>query len=799
MIKLKVCKHKKSLQFISILLITLFSGCSITSFDQGPLVDGEYPVNLVSTHQLLWEENRNYRHDVIPADELVLQPLDSTRSLSSKNLKKEIFGFYPHWMGSAYSYQDWSLVSVAAYFGLEIDGTGAITTTGGWPSSSTASGFINAAHQNNTRVLITVIAFSRSIHDGVLRNSTNKARLITNIVSQVQAGSADGVNIDFEMMSGSNRDYFTSFIHELGTALRSVNQDALLTIALPAVDWSAAFDMEALSSSTDMFFIMGYDYHWASGDPGPVSPLAGESYNLTRSTRTYRDAATGNAKVIVGVPYYGIDWPSESLAKGAKKRSNGTAKIYRHTINQSYTWDSATSVPWHAYTDSDGPHQLWFDNRRSIEDKIQMIEAEQADGFGMWAMAYDGSSSDLWTLLDQYYRGQPGPVPGSHELPFEVTTYPYSKSSSTSGKETIFDSYPPFSQNESGPEEIYELTVPSAGTLTVTLTDGSGIDVDIHLLSSLSSNACVTRNDSTFSYDVTAGTWYLACDTYAGSHKAGSYTVTIEFDEAALPGSHALPYQVIGFPYTRSSTTSGKETLFDSYPPYSQNESGPEEVYELTITSPGILEISLTDGSGVDVDIHLLSSLSSHACLARNDAALSYEVSPGTWYLVCDTYAGSHKAGTYTVSISMVEDILVERFDGNTSLSGWSRSSTTYVQYYTGSFKNGTAAMRVRYNASSITTVDTSGFKDIVIDFKIAAYSLETYETFYAEYNTGSGWETMGRVLYNEDNGSYKSFSVPLPASASNNSGLQLRFRNASSSSYDYGYVDDIVVSGRHR
>jgi len=49
-----------------------------------------------------------------------------------------------------------------------------------------------------------------------------------------------------------------------------------VTLATPAVDWSSAWDFNALATESDGLFIMGYDYYWkGSSTTGPVSPLKG--------------------------------------------------------------------------------------------------------------------------------------------------------------------------------------------------------------------------------------------------------------------------------------------------------------------------------------------------------------------------------------------------------------------------------------------------------------------------------------------------------------------------------------------
>jgi hypothetical protein len=87
----------------------------------------------------------------------------------------------------------------------------------------------------------------------------------------------------------------------------------------------------------------------------------------------------------------------------------------------------------------------------------------------------------------------------------------------------------------------------------------------------------------------------------------------------------------------------------------STNESGPEYVYRVILTAPGILGARVADGSFADIDLHFLSALDAQACIARDDTALSRYLEPGTYYVVADTYvdaSGVEHVGAYGLDIT---------------------------------------------------------------------------------------------------------------------------------------------------
>jgi len=134
-----------------------------------------------------------------------------------------------------------------------------------------------------------------------------------------------------------------------------------------------------------------------------------------------------------------------------------------------------------------------------------------------------------------------------------------------------------------------------------------------------------------------------------------------------------------------------------------------------------------------------------------------------------------------------------ESFDDNsTAMSGWKRSSVTYVSRYTGTYKVGDASMQIVSNFNAETDVKTPIFKNMVLKFKMAAYGFEAADKLYCEYMTGSTWVAAATLSDGADTGAFISYSVNIPNCVI----LKIRFRLAANSTADYGYADDVVLTG---
>jgi spore germination protein YaaH len=335
------------------------------------------------------------RHEIV----LRRQGAPSPRPRSG-SLTHEVHGYHPWWMGADYDSYDWSLLSTVAFFSLELDGTGAIVDDHGWPWT----GLVSAAHQNDVRVIVTATLFSSAEIAALLGDPARRQVAVTNLVAEVQAAGADGINVDFEGVPGAHKHDLVTFLGELQSALASAIADPYLSIATPAVDWNDAFDYDELAARCDHLMVMAYDYHWSgSAFTGPVAPLGGWGpQDVPWTVQDYQTWGALPEQMLLGVPYYGYRWDTVSGSAGAQTTSSGVARTYAQAKVQAELhgaeWDAPSATPWIRWQDS-GWKQLWYDDDSSLRAKYDLVLAEGLAGVGIWALGYDGPNAELWTAL----------------------------------------------------------------------------------------------------------------------------------------------------------------------------------------------------------------------------------------------------------------------------------------------------------------------------------------------------------------------------------------------------------------
>ena len=164
-------------------------------------------------------------------------------------LTREVLGFLPYWKldTTTRAALRMDLLSTIAYFSIGVQSNGylargaATTPTAGWAgwTSSAMTEVINAAHARGVRVVptITMMAWNGdyTAMSTLLNSSTNRARLVADVVKVVGDRRADGVNIDFEPVPSSLRSQFTTLVREMKAGLVKARVGSFVTVdTMPA-------------------------------------------------------------------------------------------------------------------------------------------------------------------------------------------------------------------------------------------------------------------------------------------------------------------------------------------------------------------------------------------------------------------------------------------------------------------------------------------------------------------------------------------------------------------------------------
>jgi len=325
-------------------------------------------------------------------------------------LQKIVFGFHPYWAGSDYLNYRWNLLSDFCYFAYEVDpSTGDPVSVYDWLTDPS----VDSAQANDVRVHLCATIFSG--HVDFFTNPAARQNLIENLIDLVQQRNADGINMDIEALPSSMSDSVPIFMHELSVQLKAALPGAILSIDLPAVNWDNDFDVAGMSGDVDWFFIMGYDYYWnGSSVAGPVSPLysmvSDYNYSIARTISSYEATGVAASRFILGIPYYGRQWKTQSNGIPSPTLANATTLTYSSVRNnsslfnvESYVWENNSQSSAYIYFQNSNWYQCFIGLDRDLREKYDLINYRGLAGAGIWALGYDDGYDDLWQALSDKF------------------------------------------------------------------------------------------------------------------------------------------------------------------------------------------------------------------------------------------------------------------------------------------------------------------------------------------------------------------------------------------------------------
>lgn len=402
-----------------------------------------------SIHFQDYENNRAY----LDYSDVWQEPIPLAE-IYSEGLVRDYYGYLPSWVSNTtYQEFDFRLLTHIAYFSVGLNTSGGI---GSIPNQTRFNEIISMAHPRGVKIHMTFTLFGTSSVSSFLNNSTARQTAISNIVNLVEDRGIEGANIDFEFVSSSVRDSFTLFIRQLSSALHSSSSGRKeLYIAMPCVpSWYPGYNYSALADTADGLFIMAYDYHYiGSSTAGPVSPTVNSSFWGYYAVNTsigdiINSYQTAREKVVLGIPYYGIDWPTTSSYAGSSTTGNGSAVTFNNAKSNASTygriWDDNSQTPWYRYNNGSW-HQCWYDDSVSIGLKLEIVRDSSLAGAGCWALGYDYGEDDLWNIIESTFWIK---APILH-CSFEVIT------STLNLREGPSTSYPIISQIHTGQKFVF--------------------------------------------------------------------------------------------------------------------------------------------------------------------------------------------------------------------------------------------------------------------------------------------------------------------------------------------------------
>ncbi|KEI03229.1 LysM peptidoglycan-binding domain-containing protein [Clostridium botulinum] len=245
--------------------------------------------------------------------------------------------------------------------------------------------------------------FSSDILHSIFSSKEVQQKLTDNIIQTLKSKNYQGLNIDFEYVYPQDRENYNNFLTTLTKTLN--NMGYIVNTALapktsanqPGILYES-HDYKFHGNTVNHVIIMTYEWGYTYGPPMAVAPV-----NEVSRVLSYAVTEIASKKVFMSIPNYGYDW-TLPYVKGvaAQTVSNVEAVDLASKTGSIIQYDKTSGSPFFNYYDSLGRgHVVWFEDARSINEKLMLINKYNLGGVSYWTIGKYFPQN--WLVLNSLY------------------------------------------------------------------------------------------------------------------------------------------------------------------------------------------------------------------------------------------------------------------------------------------------------------------------------------------------------------------------------------------------------------
>lgn len=257
-----------------------------------------------------------------------------------------------------------------------------------------------------------VLVFT-SVDEGGTFSSERASALFQNPDLQERVGEAllavmkekgyRGFDADFEYVRPEDADGFAAWLGGMKERLHEAGFFLRIDLAPKTSGEQAGLLYEAhsypvLGAIADRVLLMTYEWGYAYGSPMAVAPLP----QVTQVLR-YGVTEIPPWKVEMGLPNYGYDWilPYE---KGRRAVTLGNQEAVRLAaeVGAEIQFDTEARSPFFTYTRDGEGHIVWFEDARSVSEKLTLAHTLSLRGGEYWNLLRPFAQN--WALVSDTVR-----------------------------------------------------------------------------------------------------------------------------------------------------------------------------------------------------------------------------------------------------------------------------------------------------------------------------------------------------------------------------------------------------------
>jgi hypothetical protein len=312
-------------------------------------------------------------------------------------------GYLPWWMAGGFQAMPWQKLDRVVLFDAPVQADGNLQERD-W--ALRVPGLAEQAGGANVRFDIALTVLAQDQFDRLFGDAEARGRLLANALRWIESASVAGLHLDIEGFSAARPDAIAGFRTWLGSldeARRAAGK--VLSAFFPASDDFVPYDAEA-ARRIDFWVAQVYDAHAMDAKvTGPlVTRMADNPVALPRVLARLAALGVSRRAILLSVPLYGWEWPSETDNPGAAARGEARLLTFAETPESLMPNDRRVATqlarrhglrrdrehtPYFAYRDGTRWIQGWYEDLPSLTRKFAPERTQGYAGLAFFALGYD--------------------------------------------------------------------------------------------------------------------------------------------------------------------------------------------------------------------------------------------------------------------------------------------------------------------------------------------------------------------------------------------------------------------------
>jgi spore germination protein len=246
--------------------------------------------------------------------------------------------------------------------------------------------------------------FSSDLARTILTNQEVQDTLLNNVIANMRTKNYRGLDIDFEYIYPENREDYNNFLRKTVNRLRPLGYTITSALApKTSADQKGllyeAHDYPVHGALLDHVILMTYEWGYTFGPPLAVAPI-----NEIRKVLNYAVTAIPRDKILMGIPNYGYDWtlPYVQGSRAATVTNTGAVDLAL-SEKAAIQYNDVSEAPYfNYYDDARKQHVVWFEDARSIEAKLELVDEYDLGGVSYWTI--NRYFPQNWLVLSSMYN-----------------------------------------------------------------------------------------------------------------------------------------------------------------------------------------------------------------------------------------------------------------------------------------------------------------------------------------------------------------------------------------------------------